>query len=250
MANGAPSWKETYLYDTNDLVAEYIVSYGTPLEERRKEHYFYNTNHTLILQMDSTKSFSSQDWEPYEKIEYTYNSQQLETRRTIYVWQTDAFVADFQVNNVYDLSGNLSSATGTDWNGIAWENSYLDMYSYNDHYLLTEATYSNWDGFTSQWVGYFRYQQEYNEFDDIIRQIDLDWDEQTGMWVSETSYELIYDTSTDGENIAWPESPLDEDNTFLFNKKLLLFVTSEYDKIHGGMESSGFYTGILLTDHQ
>ena len=137
-----------------DTITTYST-YGNPLD--RYVYSYENGNCTTHM----CHFFRSGQWENVWKYNYTYDDAQKKLMEVLY------------------QTGNLDQ----------WENTYLDIYTYDIHNNVTERLRKSWN--SGQWTDSYLYIYTYDTHNNIVEGLGKSWN--SGQWVTKEKYTYTYD---------------------------------------------------------
>ena len=198
-----PSEKEESTYDANGNMTLYIdydwketTSQWQPSD---KDEYTYDANGNNTLYIDYDWNETTSQWQPSYKYEYTYDANGNNTLYIYYEWNetSSQWLLNYKVEYTYDANGNNTLYICYEWNETTsqWQPNYKYEYTYDVNGNITLYIYYSWNETTSQWQPYYKYEYTYDVNGNNTLDIGYSWSETSSQWLPYHKSEYTYDAN-------------------------------------------------------
>lgn len=170
------TWIPFYIYDytyhTNNNLNYYDYTFfdGTQWNKLYRYIYAYDANNNVTQLI--TKKYKNAQLYDYEREEYTYNAQGLQTYiLRYYVDSVGNFKQNFEQKNfVYNADNLLETEYSLLWNESknGWDSSSRSTYSYNSNKQLEQLIYGRYFSTQNTWYNIQRINYEY-DYEGLMR---------------------------------------------------------------------------------
>lgn len=181
-------------YNTNHQLLEEIDSTEWGLV---KHEYQYNQNGTILLESTSNKKVSAQNFQAYQKTDYTYdiNGNLTQQLRSDYDTNLHVYIDKYRVEKSFATSGDLCTKSEFFLVGNSWDMGAKTIY-YTDanHNIIDEVVLTHDLGDTTMYF-YTRTSRFFNNANQKLEEVKMNYQEFNHKWENQMKYEFIYDAN-------------------------------------------------------
>ncbi len=199
-----------YAYDEQGriIVSSFYYGEGREYEAARKEFFYtddtdWYSSEILYIMFDPYTYEVTDDWVPYQKGEYTYNSYGDCTNQLFYLWNEEEGTWDVRLKYeaTFDADGRVLSIFAYAFENGQWTGNFMTETGYNEGNTYTftadgnPATVGYWTWEGNEWLEYRKLAWTYNEKGNLLKYEDLFWNRGAQDWSgNDTWYDYKYDS--------------------------------------------------------
>lgn len=149
----------------------------------------YTYNEAKLGDSQTVYDYKDGQWIPLQKGTYVYDAKGRMTDEILHGWNETDFVPVVWTIVTYDEKDRQTSFYRKEWNGSEWQYSQDgEEYEYDDYGHMTLKKVNKYDRTTKTWGNYFRFEQTFNENNQVLSQENMFWNKDLESWVGVYDY--------------------------------------------------------------
>lgn len=161
-----------------------------------KEEYSYNSAGQNTQYIDSEWDESSGEWVGYNRSDYSYNAAGDMAEEILWWWDdgSSQWVGDSKDENTYNSVHQIILTLRSSWEESSqeWVPDAKFEYTYGSNGKVSLRMLYFWDSGSGQWVIYNKLEYTYNGSGQLLQELGSYWDEGSGIWLEYDKVEYEY----------------------------------------------------------
>jgi hypothetical protein len=179
------------------VIVEELKTNSNQLEPADRYEFTYNSNGRLIVETAFSWDSGSGEWLPDWKDDLSYNGGGNITELENFVWnhEDEEWNANYRETRLYNARGYVRQINYFLWDGTQqeWSPFWREDFTYDDSGNLTMEIHYSYSHFDQEWEPEWKMESEYDENGNVTENLEFEWNQSAGEWHLDLLNQNLYD---------------------------------------------------------